>query len=519
MIAEQSTRQEIEISRIKIDLELQPRAQMNFITVAEYATAMTDGVAFPPVVVFFDGSDYFLADGFHRVVAARDYVGLTSFYADVRLGNRRDAILYSVGANAEHGLQRRTEDKRKAIQKLLDDPEWSQWSDREIARQCKVDHKTVSSLRPMHLGNSPDKKSNVRKATRNGKTYTVDTSNIGKTEPEPEPAFTLFNEPESNVVESPVAPKDEYVALADEWIADEESYDWSEPELQVIGNDELTEDEQVPEMSEEISEPESKPATPDEQPAITIINADAQYVSSLNIGSVQLVITSPPYNVGIDYNANDDNLTTYLELLKAVWRGCYEVMEDGARIAVVVPFGIGRNPYIPFDCQIMQTIIDADFELRGRIIWDKNTTGNRTSWGSFRLPSDPGIRDTTECIIVAHKGQSKLSLPESVKQKDAKGTYSEWLKDSDEFMALAQDHWEIAPESAKRVKHPAPFPIKLAENLIKFYAYPSAHVLDPFAGSGTVGVAAKRLGCNATLVDISAEYCSIAKERCNAANL
>jgi site-specific DNA-methyltransferase (adenine-specific) len=81
-------------------------------------------------------------------------------------------------------------------------------------------------------------------------------------------------------------------------------------------------------------------------------------------------------------------------------------------------------------------------------------------------------------------------------------------------MALAQDYWPLAPESAARIGHPAPFPVALAERLIRFYAYPRAHVLDPFAGSGTVGVAALRLGCRATLVDIDASYCELAKRRC-----
>jgi hypothetical protein len=128
---------------------------------------------------------------------------------------------------------------------------------------------------------------------------------------------------------------------------------------------------------------------------------------------------------------------------------------------------------------------DAGFTIRGRIIWDKNTTGNRTSWGSFRLPSSPALRDTTECIIVAHKGADSPVIPNEIKQHDEKGTYAPWLADSDYFMELAQDHWVVAPESAQRVKHPAPFPTELVTRLVHFYAYPGAHLLDPFAGSGT----------------------------------
>lgn len=246
---------------------------------------------------------------------------------------------------------------------------------------------------------------------------------------------------------------------------------------------------------------------------VAIINADSRQLAGMGLEPVHLVITSPPYNVGIEYDQYNDNSGDYIPLLMDVWRACYDVMVDGARIAVVVPFGVGRNPYMPFDCQIMQTLVDAGFTLRGRIIWDKNTTGNRTSWGSYRLPSSPAIRDTTECIIVAHKGSDTLEVPEEHKGVDDKGTHTCWLQDGDYFMELAQDHWVVAPESAQRIGHPAPFPVELVTRLIHFYGFPGMHVLDPFGGSGTVGVAAKELGCDATLVEVSSNYCEIARGR------
>jgi site-specific DNA-methyltransferase (adenine-specific) len=131
------------------------------------------------------------------------------------------------------------------------------------------------------------------------------------------------------------------------------------------------------------------------------------------------------------------------------------------------------------------------------------------------LPSDPSLRDTTECIIVAHKGNSKLEIPDDVIQRDTEGSYSKLLESQEYFMQLAQDHWVVPPESATRVGHPAPFPVELVKRLVRFYAYPGAHLLDPFAGSGTVGVAAIELGCRATLIDIDDNYCKLAKERCD----
>lgn len=260
-------------------------------------------------------------------------------------------------------------------------------------------------------------------------------------------------------------------------------------------------------------EPEPIPAAlPD---AVTIHHADARNLASLGIDPVHLVITSPPYNVGIDYATHDDNMTEddYHDLLFDVFGQCWQVMEDGARIAVIVPFGVGRNPWIPVPPTIYTLLKAAGFTLRGQIIWDKNTTGNRTSWGSFRLSSNPAIRDTTEAIIVAHKGSGNLVVPDAMRGVDGKGTYTAALADSDYFMELAQDHWVVAPESAQRVGHPAPFPVELAKRLIDFYAHPGAHILDPFGGSGSTGLAALNAGCRATLVEIDSEYCRLAKGR------
>ena len=250
---------------------------------------------------------------------------------------------------------------------------------------------------------------------------------------------------------------------------------------------------------------------------ISIIRGDARRLAALlPPGSVHLIITSPPYNVGIDYHSHDDGLADdeYIALLRESFDECRAVLVDGGRIAVVVPAGVGRNPWRPLASRVAGLLGEAGLTLRGQIIWDKGTCGNRVTWGSFRLPTDPSLRDTTETIVVAHKGSSHLQVPDGCLRRDASGPYSPLMPDADTFMALAQDHWQIAPESASAVGHPAPFPIALAERLIRFYAYPGAQILDPFAGSGTTGLAAARLGCRATLVDIDASYCALAQRRC-----
>lgn len=142
----------IDIPTIRIDGGTQSRASLYQNVVDDYASAMGDGTSFPPVVVFYDGTDHWLADGFHRY-HAHVKLGLAEIDADVRQGTRRDAILYSVGANESHGLRRTNEDKRRAVLTLLNDAEWAKWSDREIAKVCAVSHVFVGRLRPVDTGN------------------------------------------------------------------------------------------------------------------------------------------------------------------------------------------------------------------------------------------------------------------------------------------------------------------------------------------------------------------------------
>jgi len=200
----------IEISRIKTDGGTQPRVSLNQETVAEYRDAYKSGVKLPPVTLFFDGTSYWLADGFHRFWAARD-AGLTEIYEDIQPGTLRDAILYSLSANAKHGLRRTNADKRKAVQTLLDDAEWSKFSDREIAKRCAVGYDLVADMRKSHLPETIDRRkshlpetidrpqADTRTVQRNGTTYQQRTANIGKqkpAEPGPEPEPAEPTEPE-----------------------------------------------------------------------------------------------------------------------------------------------------------------------------------------------------------------------------------------------------------------------------------------------------------------------------------
>ena len=137
---------QITLARIRLDPRAQPRKHLDTNVTAEYAEAMKSGAVFPPVTVFHDGKVYWLADGFHRHYAAAS-AALRDIGCLVKPGGLREAILHSVQANAAHGLRRSDEDKRRAVRALLEDEEWSKWSDREVARRCSVSADLANRLR------------------------------------------------------------------------------------------------------------------------------------------------------------------------------------------------------------------------------------------------------------------------------------------------------------------------------------------------------------------------------------
>lgn len=171
----------IPLSSIKADIQAQPRAAMDMKIVAEYAEAMVSGDQFPPLVVYQEGDRFWLADGFHRFYAAQGGER-TEILCDVRQGTLRDAVLFSVGANAVHGQRRSDEDKRNAVQKLLDDPEWSHWADREIARQCSVSHEFVRKRRPAPVTVNIDSEPRTF-TTKHGTVSQMNTASIGRRYP------------------------------------------------------------------------------------------------------------------------------------------------------------------------------------------------------------------------------------------------------------------------------------------------------------------------------------------------
>jgi modification methylase len=284
-----------------------------------------------------------------------------------------------------------------------------------------------------------------------------------------------------------------------------------------------------------------------------IICGDARAMSAVPDASVQLVVTSPPYNVSKDYTDHNDSLSLdeYVALLNAVWRECYRVLAPGGRLCINVA-NTDRKPYLS-----LVSVIDEQLRMggqtwlhRGHIIWDKGASaGISTAWGSFGRASNPTLRDVHEYITVWSKDQLKLEgagetgvtgnqfvawtrsiwrpeeLIDELEEKIADKLADARKRDKDdawiaESIARAvwgqaavpgETVWEMNTESA--VDHPAPFPVELPKRVIALYTQPGDVVIDPFMGSGSTAIAAVLTGRHYVGYELSAEYCQLAQAR------
>jgi len=229
--------------------------------------------------------------------------------------------------------------------------------------------------------------------------------------------------------------------------------------------------------------------------------------------SVHLAITSPPYNIGVNYDTYKDDLEydAYLKWLKEIWSETIRVLVDGGRFALnVAPTSI-RN-FKPIHLDTAKDLRDLGMIMRTEIIWYKQSmTAKRTAWGSWRSPSNPHIIPSWEYVMVFSKTRWRLEG----KPENADIRPDEFEKYSDGFWHIPVEDdgfWHIPPERVRN-GHPAPFPEELVKRLIKFYTYKENVVLDMFGGTGTVAYVAMKNHRKFIHIDISKEYCSIAMRR------
>lgn len=239
-------------------------------------------------------------------------------------------------------------------------------------------------------------------------------------------------------------------------------------------------------------------STPDV--ANEVLEHSAERMSELPDNSIALMVTSPPYHVGKDYDSSG-SFEEYLGLLEAVFAETYRVLQPGGR-AVVNVANLGRRPYVPLSHEVTARMLRLGFLMRAEVIWRKaKGAGGNCAWGSWRSPANPVIRDVHEYCLCFSKGRF---------DRVVKGDSDISAED---FMESTLSIWEIPPESASRVNHPAPFPVELPKRFIQLYTYKGEWILDPFVGSGSTAVAAVLTGRKWIGYDINPEYCELTRKR------
>jgi modification methylase len=228
----------------------------------------------------------------------------------------------------------------------------------------------------------------------------------------------------------------------------------------------------------------------------------SEIMNEIPDNSIHLMVTSPPYNAAKEYD-KDLTLEEYRLFLKSVFTEVYQKLIDGGRACINLA-NLGRKPYIPLHGYVIKDMLEIGYLMRGEIIWNKaSSAGISTAWGSWRSAANPVLRDVHEYILVFSKGTFKRN-----NNKEALSTISR-----DEFLEFSKSVWTFPSESARRIGHPAPFPIELPYRLIQLYTYEGEVVLDPFCGSGTTCLAAIKTGRHYIGYDNQPDYVKLADKR------
>ncbi|MCX6132953.1 MAG: site-specific DNA-methyltransferase [Ignavibacteriales bacterium] len=232
-----------------------------------------------------------------------------------------------------------------------------------------------------------------------------------------------------------------------------------------------------------------------------VFRKSSERMDELPDNSVHLMITSPPYNVSKEYD-EDLTLDEYRDLLRRVLKETHRALVDGGRACINVA-NIGRKPYIPIHAFLAEDVIALGYSMRGEIIWNKGgSAGPSTAWGSWKSATNPTLRDVHEYILIFSKNSYARN-----------GTGKKSTIERDEFLEYTKSIWTFPSESARRVGHPAPFPIELPRRLIQLYSFEGDIVLDPFAGSGSTCIAALQAKRHFVAYEKSARYAKLAEKR------
>lgn len=504
----------LKVAEIWAEPYTQPRVAMNWLLIDDYAEAMKAGATFPPVTVFYDGAAYHLADGFHRLQATKR-LGHETIAATVRFGSQREAVLYSVGANATHGLQRTVADKKRAVETLLADPEWREWSSREIARRCQVSCDFVEKVKTAYLSSSTDKSSIsiLRKASRNGKIYTINTTNIGqKLSPQVRQiarnSSLRENQLELLKLEKIAPDQQEAVAQklekgAAQTVREARQLVEREARRQAL---KLVAAPLVAEtFSGEIGEDDEDGSY---STLYQVENKDN--IAHFRANSVDLILTDPPYNIsgkGGLTRVGPDNIEANFDGVEAEEAATEEEEGEG---------------WDHYPSEVFSGLLQG---------WVKE-------WARVVRPGGAVIAFTDRVLIsdlwrmLKQAGLKPKSIITWVKTNPPPtGLIRRNLISATEFMI-----WAVKPgetytfnevagwnrsnvitttviSQSEKVDHPTQKPLSVLMPLIELTSQPGQLILDPFAGSGSTGLAALKLGRRVHLVERNPQYVVLAQMR------
>jgi modification methylase len=233
-----------------------------------------------------------------------------------------------------------------------------------------------------------------------------------------------------------------------------------------------------------------------------IFHRSSETMNELPDCSVHLMVTSPPYNVRKEYDV-DQSLEDYLAFLRRVWKETLRVLVPGGRMCINVA-NLGRKPYLPLHAYITEQAAELGFLMRGEIIWNKAASASpSTAWGSWLSAGNPTLRDVHEYILVFCKDTFKRQNPANRASTIGR----------DEFLECNKSVWTMPAEPARKIGHPAPFPVELPRRLIQLYTFADEIILDPFMGSGQTAIAAAKSGRHFVGYEIDEKYIELANRR------
>lgn len=458
------------IRLLRTDGGTQPRAEIDPFIVGDYAEAIQNGAQFPPIIAFFDGSEYWLADGFHRVNACKK-AGIAEVEADVHQGTRRDAVLFSVGANATHGLRRTNQDKRRAVETLLRDTEWANWSNNQIAKQCAVSLDLVNRMRKdMSLNETLSERTYT---TKHGTTAVMDTAKIGTAKRQlvydkaPEPVKAHLQDGVISVNEAyEVTRALEQAPEPVKAKVIEQASAGNVPTVQEVKK--LVNEERRREEIQQRQEAAISIAVPEYQ-----LGDCRELARGLAAKSVRLLLTDPPYGMSFQSNrrvasppapkiSGDDDLSAALQLLREMLSAVNHAMTDDCHLLIFTGWR--------YEPEFRRVIESAGYQIAASLIWHK------LDHGSGDLG---GFAPAHERIIHARRGSLKISPR------------------LDDVLTFRLN---------RRSQHPAEKPVELLRTLIECTTVPGELVLDPFAGTGATVLAARAAGRKVSAFELDSQW-------------